>query len=251
MDDVLKPLQSNSLVNVFVERFEQLILSGQLTAGQRLPSERELALRLGVSRPVVHEGLIDLQARDLITLMPRKGAYVNDFRTKGSLSVLQSLFSYNNGALSPPILESLLRMRELIELETARLAAGQRTGDHMRQFHDILAGEEGLDVSDITALAEIDFEFHLLIAMASGNLIYPLLMNSFKEVYINLSGQFFHNIAVRARVHAFHRELANAINGKDAETAVSIMKQLLVHGEEFLKREILKQESEKDTERAV
>ncbi len=55
MKKLLAPIRAKSLKEVFIERFESLILSGKLEAGQRLLSERELAEALGVSRPVVHE----------------------------------------------------------------------------------------------------------------------------------------------------------------------------------------------------
>ena len=63
MNSMLKPLKAESLKEVFISRFEDLILTGKLAIGQRLPPERELAVQLGVSRPVVHEGLLDLQLR--------------------------------------------------------------------------------------------------------------------------------------------------------------------------------------------
>ncbi len=55
MQDLLKPIKTESLKEVFVARFEDLILSGKLSIGQKLPSERELAMQLNVSRPVVHD----------------------------------------------------------------------------------------------------------------------------------------------------------------------------------------------------
>ena len=97
MQDLLTPIEAPSLKDVFIERFESLILSGQLQIGQKLPSERELVLRLGVSRPVVHKGLVDLEAKGLVTLIPRVGAVVNDYRREGSLALLNSLVTYQKG----------------------------------------------------------------------------------------------------------------------------------------------------------
>ena len=57
LQEFLKPIRKDSLKDVFIKRFEDLILSGTFPVGQKLPSERELALQLSVSRPVVHEGL--------------------------------------------------------------------------------------------------------------------------------------------------------------------------------------------------
>ncbi|MBW1814590.1 MAG: FadR family transcriptional regulator, partial [Deltaproteobacteria bacterium] len=118
MQELLKPIKSESLKEIFISRFENLILSGKLSIGQKLPSERELALQLGVSRPVVHEGLVDLASKGLITLTPRIGTVVNDYRTEGSLAMLTSLFNYHDGQLQPAILESVLDMRMLFERET-------------------------------------------------------------------------------------------------------------------------------------
>ena len=110
MQQLLKPLKTDSLKDVFVQRFEELILSGALSIGQKLPPERELALMLGVSRPVVHEGLVDLENKGLVTMKPRVGTVVNDYRREGSLSLLNSLVSYNRGRLEPAILDSLLEI---------------------------------------------------------------------------------------------------------------------------------------------
>ena len=63
METQLEPPGAVSLKREFIQRFEGLILSGQLAIGQRLPPEREIASQLSVSRPVVHEGLLELVAR--------------------------------------------------------------------------------------------------------------------------------------------------------------------------------------------
>ncbi|MDD5712041.1 MAG: GntR family transcriptional regulator, partial [Smithellaceae bacterium] len=127
MKEFLTPLKTESLKEVFISRFEGLILSGKFSIGQKLPSERELALQLGVSRPVVHEGLVDLASKGLVTLKPRAGAVVSDYRREGSITLLNSLLNYHQGRLSPEILKGMVDMRRLLETETARLAAVNRT----------------------------------------------------------------------------------------------------------------------------
>ena len=97
MNSMLKPLKAESLKEVFISRFEDLILTGKLAIGQRLPPERELAVQLGVSRPVVHEGLLDLSVKGLVTMKPRAGTVVNDYRKEGSLFMLESIFNFRGG----------------------------------------------------------------------------------------------------------------------------------------------------------
>jgi fatty acid metabolism transcriptional regulator FadR len=237
-EPLMDPIKAESLKDVFVHRFEELILSGRFKIGQKLPSERELALQLGVSRPVVHEGLVELAARGLVSIKPRVGALVNDYRKEGSITLLSSLIQYQKGMLEPALLESLLQMRLLMEPEFARFAAQNRTEEQLREFHDILKKEETASYLNSQIMTDIDFEFHLLIALASGNAVYPLLLNSFRQVYTNLSGQFFKDSQVIRTVHQYHRDLVRAIEAKNGKKAVSVMKAILGHGEKFLRTRI-------------
>lgn len=238
LESLTEPLRTDSLKDVFVIRFEELILSGKVKIGQKLPSERELALQLGVSRPVVHEGLVELASRGLVSLKPRIGASVNDYRKEGSITLLSSLIQYQRGKLEPELLESLLQMRLLLEPAFAHVAAQNRTHEQVREFYNLLEKEESADSLNIQKITDLDFEFHLLVAVASGNTVYPLLLNSFRPVYTNLSGQFFRDRQVTTAVHKHHRNLVRAIELKNGTKAASIMKELLRHGEKHLRQMI-------------
>jgi GntR family transcriptional repressor for pyruvate dehydrogenase complex len=236
LEQLIEPIRTDSLKDVFVLRFEELILSGKVKTGQKLPSERELALQLGVSRPVVHEGLVELASRGLVSLKPRFGASVNDYRKEGSITLLTSLIQYQKGKLEPELLESLLQMRRLLEPAFARFAAQNRTQDQIREFYGILEKEDSTDDRSIQKITDLDFEFHLLIALASGNRVYPLLLNSFRQVYTNLSGQFFKDRQVTAAVRKYHRDMVKAIESGDGRKATSVMKEILGHGETHLRK---------------
>jgi DNA-binding FadR family transcriptional regulator len=242
VEELLRPIRKESLKDVFVARFEKLILSGKLSIGEKLPSERELALRLGVSRPIVHDGLMDLVSKGLVSMKPRVGTVVNDYRREGSLAILTSLVNYNNGRLDSRLFESMLEMRMLIEVETARLAALRRTEEQLEALYDLLRAEEDAGSEAIGGIAEIDFGFHHLIAMATGNFVYPLLLNSFRQVYTSLSRRFFSDPGVLSVVFGFHRDLVAAIEGKDEKMAAEIMRGLLVHGRDRLKAVIAEEE---------
>ncbi len=231
MKDLLPPLKKESLTDVFVRKFEELIFSGRFKIGQKLPSERELALQLGVSRPVVHEGLVDLSFKGLVTMTPRVGTVVNDYRREGSLAVIHSLFNYHRGDVSPELLHCLLRMRELVEIETARLAALHREESHLDELDTLVRQEKACDSGKIEERAELDFRVHHTVAMAGGNLVYPLMMNSFKPLFTNISGRFFALPEVAATVLGFHEDLLAAITERNPAEAVDIMKRLLAHGE--------------------
>ncbi len=234
---MIEPLRVPSLKDAAITRLEELVLSGEWQAGTRLPSERDLAEQLGISRPVLHEALVDLAAKGLVRIEARRGVFINDFRTSGSLAILSSLLAYSNGQLDPTLKRSLLAMRVLLEDETARLAALNRTADHLETLQSILE-QEADSPCDPQVLTELDFNFHLQIALASGNLVYPLIINSFQSIYTSLSGSFFQaycGTEVVKVVFDFHKELVQAIRIQNSEAAVKIMLEMLRHGESLLK----------------
>ena len=135
-------------------------------------------------------------------------------------------------------MDSLLQMRLLMETEFTNLAAQNRTEEHISEFYQILQKEESTDYRNIQSITDLDFEFHLLIAIASGNTVYPLLLNSFRQVYTNLSGQFFKVSQIVNVVRKYHRDLVRALESRDVKKALSIMKMLLRHGEKYLRKMI-------------
>jgi len=238
MNNNIEPIQVQTLKEACVARLEQMILSGELGLGERLPSERDFAARLNVSRPVLHQALVDLEAKGLVQIIPRRGVFISDYRRDGSLAMLASLLSYHNGNLAPDFSQSMMDMRLLLETETARLAAGNRTEEQLSEFRDLLAQEERAGGGDPQTLTELDLAFHLSIAIASGNLVYPLIINSFKSVYTNLTGEFFrkyYGTEVVGAVHRFHHQLVEAFQKKDIDFAVETMTEILKHGKSYLK----------------
>lgn len=230
----LKPLKTENLPDRFIEQFEELILSGAFPIGEKLPPERELALKLGVSRPVVHQGLLDLEHKGLVKMIPRVGTVINDYRKEGSLTLLNSLLRFQNRKLDPAMLRSLLEVRVLFEVENARLAAQNRNANDLAELESVISTESGLDRKDTASMVNTDFSFHLTVAVATGNLVYPMLINSFRTVYTDLTSRFFALPGVPDTVFPMHRSMVTAIKEQNSAKAASLMKKLLKHGEENL-----------------
>lgn len=235
----LPKLTKRTLVDDFIQRFEQLILSGKLQVGEQLPSERDLAARLGVSRPVVHEGLIDLAAKGLVSRSNRGGALVNDFRKTGSLAMLNSILNYEEGMPGPELADSLMALRFLVEVENARLAARCRTDENLQEFRELLDEEAALlargaapDPAEVPSISTLDFRFHHLVSLATGNLFYPLLINSCKPFYIFNVSLFYALPGMLPVVFAFHTRLVEAITARDESRSAEIMHAMLEHGQQ-------------------
>jgi GntR family transcriptional regulator, transcriptional repressor for pyruvate dehydrogenase complex len=223
-------LEKRTLVEDFITRFEEMILSGQLSIGEKLPSERELAQKLGVSRPVVHDGLINLAEKGLITRNLSCGSVVTDYRREGSLAMLNSLLNFREGTLEPRLTESTMDFRRLFEVESARLSALNASDQQVEELKQKFGEEENASSSDLDSQAALDFQFHHLIAIASGNILYPLLLNSCRPLYINFVTMFYSIPGIRPAVLQFHRDLIDAIAARDPEDAQKIMIQMLEHG---------------------
>ena len=145
------------------------------------------------------------------------------------MALLNSLVTYQQGRLEPDLQTSLLNMRQLFEVETARLAALHREDEHLNAIQEVVGEEMQIPLQDVAGITALDFRFHHLLALASGNLIYPMLINSFKQVYLNLAAQFFEDAVVVNTVHAFHRKMLKAVENRDETLAGSVMEQMLVH----------------------
>ncbi|NMB90123.1 MAG: FadR family transcriptional regulator [Chloroflexi bacterium] len=234
---MIEPLHVPGLKQACITRLEGLILSGEWQIGARLPAERDLALSLNISRPVLHEALVDLAAKGLVSIEPRRGVYVQDFRTSGSCALLTSLLTFNGGRLDPAFVQSLFDVRRTIECDAAARAAFHRQPEHLEQFALILSAEQDLSCANPAVYTERDFSFHLLVSIASGNLIYPLVINSFKSVYTHLTGQFFHqhcDSPVVRQVFTFHRQLVAHVTAGQSGPAAAVMEEMLQYGERHL-----------------
>lgn len=229
MTQNLTPIELPSLSDEVVYQIESLILGGTLKPGQKLPPERTLASQLGVSRPVVHAGIVKLEQKGLVRIEPRHGCFVNDYRTSGSAELLISLWKHRGDELEPAIVESMLEFRVAVEQEAAARAAGEvaRGNDSLpRELDEILRDAERADPAAAGKLAELDYRFHFAIAIASGNIVYPMLMNTFKSIYLTLLERFFARPDVASRVAAFRRDLVDAIRRGDVERARNLMRRL-------------------------
>jgi fatty acid metabolism transcriptional regulator FadR len=232
---MIKPINTKSLKDLFVGQLEEHILSGYFRSGEKLPAERDLAVKMGVSRPVVHEGLVELAAKGLVTMRPRHGCIVNDYRKEGSLGLLKTMFRLGDEKIGRELLSGLLEMRLLFEVENARLSALNRTGEQLKALFTIVENEEKTPVQDSASITALDFEFHHLTAVASGNVVYPLMLNSMKSTYIKLAQIFFSNPGVIPDVVTFHKNMADAVAQQDPDSAMQVMKKMILHGERHLR----------------
>lgn len=177
-------LVSPSLTDLFVKELERMILSGELQAGERLPTEQQLSEKMGVSRAVVYNGVKKLEKLGFLRIAPRKGVYVADYLQEGNLETLQAIISYSGEYFSPDILKPILMFRRTVEGEISRQAAQKCSEEQMGFLTAILAELEQAEDSEVQV--ELMYEFYHHLGIATENLVYPLLVSTFKPIYQSL-----------------------------------------------------------------
>jgi GntR family transcriptional repressor for pyruvate dehydrogenase complex len=167
-------IEAEKLSHSVVRQIEQLILRGILRPGERLPSERELSERLGVSRPSLREAVSELQDRGLLATRAGAGIYVADVLGSAFSPALIRLFAAHEEA----VFDYIAFRRDLESIAAARAATyGSDTDLKVIQavFDKMEAAHSKRNPADE---AELDAEFHLAIIEASHNVILLHMMRS-------------------------------------------------------------------------
>jgi len=140
-----------------------LVISGGLQPGERLPPERELCERLGVSRTVVREALNLVEARGLISIEHGRGAVVSGGEPRAVRDTLGLLLR-----VQPKTLWELLEMRGILEVEVAGLAAGRAGPEDVEEMR-VQVERMRVSIDAPEGYVDAEVEFHALLARAARN----------------------------------------------------------------------------------
>jgi GntR family transcriptional repressor for pyruvate dehydrogenase complex len=216
------PIERVSLIDSLVERLESQIVSGEYPTGSRLPGEEVLASQLGVSRPVIREGLSRLRERGYVETLNGRGTYVRQPDAEHlSASLLRQL---RVGADEGYTVENLYEARTAIETTTASLAAGRADADQVTRLRRLLADMETYR-GDPSAYTAADLGFHIEVANAAQNPFLSALLEPLAKVIINgmLESSGTSPRAVDDGIR-LHRVILECIAAGDAEGASTAMR---------------------------
>lgn len=178
MTQLFEPVGHESLSEAVVSQIEDLIASGILKQGRKLPSERTLSEMLDVSRPKLREALQELETRGLVTTRHGEGTFVAPLTGQAMMPALMALY----GRHEPAFFDYLEYRREQ-EGFAARLAAQRATKADKERIADILVeNERAWSKKDFEASREADFLLHTAIVDASQNATLIHMMASIYEL---------------------------------------------------------------------
>jgi GntR family transcriptional repressor for pyruvate dehydrogenase complex len=167
-------VQPEKLAQTVGRQIELLILRGILRPGERLPAERELADKLGVSRPSLREAIADMSARGLLTSRPGSGVYVAEALAATFPEPLIRLFAAHDEAVF-----DYIAFRRDIEALAAERAARLGSDTDLTVVASCFARMEAAHLKKNPAVeAALDAEFHLAIIEAGHNTVMLHMMRS-------------------------------------------------------------------------
>lgn len=212
-------IQSEKLSHAVIRQIEGLILHGILRPGERLPAERELADRLGVSRPSLREAIADLQDRGLLSARAGAGIYVAEVLGSAFAPALIELFRNHDDAIL-----DYISFRRDIEGLAAERAAQAGSDTDLRVIAEIYQRMEAAHAKrNPDDEAALDIDFHMAIVEASHNVVMLHMLRSMYQlmrdgVFYNRKAMFRQR-TIRESLLQQHRAINAALQARDGAAA--------------------------------
>ena len=231
-------IESEKLSAAVMRQIEELILRGILRPGERLPAERELADRLGVSRPSLREAISNLQSVGLLATKAGSGVFVADVLGSAFAPALVKLFATHDEAVFD-YLDFRRDMEGLAAARAARLGSDTDLKLVDALFSRMVAAHQKRKADEE---AQLDAEFHMAIIEASHNVV---MLHMMRSIYDLLREGVFYNRQVMFKQRTTrdalldqHRQINAALQARDSEAARAAVEKHLDYVEVALKDQI-------------
>ncbi|MBE1877435.1 FadR/GntR family transcriptional regulator [Myceligenerans pegani] len=210
---------------------KDMIVSGELHPGDRLPPEKELSERLGLSRSSLREAVKALAVIRVLDVRRGDGTYVTSLEPRLLLEAMSFVVDLHRDG---SVLETFA-VRRILEPGAAALAAKAATDEELERIGALV--DELADAPGVEELVAHDVDFHLRIAAATGNAYLTSLLESLssRTVRARLWRGITEGGAVE-RTIGEHRGIARALARRDAELAAALMVAHVAGVEEWLRR---------------
>jgi GntR family transcriptional repressor for pyruvate dehydrogenase complex len=224
----LAPARRSSLTDDIVERLVGLILEEGLVPGDKLPSERELMVRLGVGRSSLREAVKTLSALGLVDVRVGSGMFV----TSGDASALITPLSWGL-LVGERSAREVVEARRVVEIELAGLAAERATDGEIAAIGEKLALMRA-SLDDADAFARYDLEFHLAVARAAHNQVLYRMIDTLRHVLRAWFVEVFPRRTDKSEPIRKHEPILAAIRARDPGAARAAMAAHLDSGARWL-----------------
>ena len=210
------------LRDVVFKTLRQAILKGELEPGERL-MEIQLAERLGVSRTPIREAIRKLELEGLVLMIPRKGAEV--------------------AKISESNLRDVLEVRRSLEELAIDLACQRITAEELESLNKAEVDfKAAIGNGDAMQIAQTDEQFHEIIYNSTKNQKLVQILNNLREQMYRYRTEYLKDTQRHSQLIQEHHEIVKALELRDEEQVVKIIRQHLKNQEEVVKKMIREQE---------
>jgi len=220
-------IRKNKVYEEVAQRIERLILR-KLRPGDKLPSERELAEMLKVSRGSVRDAIRGLELRGLVEPRQGAGTVVREASTETPRDPFANALNRRRARVS-----ELLDFRKMLEPPLAARAAMHASLDEISEMEEILLRQQEKLLLGEASVAE-DAEFHYCIALASGNSVVLKVLDILMDLLRDTRERSLQVEGRQKKSLAGHRRILAAIKRHDAEAAKSAMRRHIEDVEEIV-----------------
>lgn len=217
--------RSKKLYMLVVEQIISLIDSEQLKCEDRLPSERELSNKFGLSRSTIREAISALEIMGIVEVKPGLGTFVKECEEEDDITELTE-----NDGISPT---EIFEARIILEPQIAKLASQRATKEDLNMLKEIVEQTSLITDDKIEEFELLDERFHLIIANASYNDVLikiSLNINNLRnsKLWGNMKFKSLKKEGRVARYKKEHEDIYKALINRDYETVESLTKKHLV-----------------------
>lgn len=213
-------VQSKKVYQLVVEQIQNMIMSGQLKNGDKLPSERELADQFGVSRNSVREALRALEILGFIESRQGDGNFIRVEPGSGLFEPLSVIFRLHDGRFS-----DILELRRIFEIEAVRKTAVLLTREGERQLSEI--AEQLLNAESDQDSIKWDKAFHFKLAELSGNCLLAAFLQAcsslFEQNIADGRNVILNSPGNRKNLLRSHKQIFKAVIARNADAAAEAM----------------------------
>lgn len=215
-------ITTKKIYQYVIEQIQEMILGGRLKKGDKLPSERELADQMNVSRTSVREGIRVLETMGIIESKQGEGNFICDNMKNSFIQPLSMMFILNKGKYS-----DIFELRAMLEQEVVRLAAHRGTEEEFEELKQILDNLKDTDA--IEQKTKYDKEFHYKIVSMSKNYLiesmYHIISDLLEAFIENARKKIIEKYKDENILHIQHQNIYESIVNKNIDNAQKYMKE--------------------------
>jgi len=224
------PADKQNLGQQVVTRILELVRTGNLRPGDRLPAERKMIEIFRISRPSLREALRSLSILGVIESRHGGGAYVTDLEPRRLLAPLDFYLS-----LSQSNLDDTFESRRLVEVEIARKAAASATPEDIHELQAMIDAHVTV-LDDPIGFRILDSRFHEMLSVIAGNAVLQRIADGLYNMGLDVRRRATADPTIIAQSTRDHTQIVEAVAAGDARRAGAAMKRHLAHIEESTRR---------------